>query len=104
MIIPGYPFLESKIENHKAVFPKEWDQLMAAFKGAHIFKQFVPIEYGGQKTSELDIYCLMELLGYASPGIRHYLTVSHSRAIDIVSAGEIKPKRRNTSPEWLMGI
>ena len=37
MIIPGYPFLESKIENHKAVFPKEWDQLMADFKGAQYF-------------------------------------------------------------------
>lgn len=92
LIIPSYPFLESKIENHKAVFPKEWDQLISAFKESHIFEQFVPMEYGGQKTSELDIYCLMELLGYASPGIG-IIFVSHSRAIDIVCRGNQSQKK-----------
>ncbi len=91
IIIPGYPSLESKIENHKAVFPKAWDQLISAFKGAHIFEQFVPTEYGGQESSEMDIYCLMELLGYASPGIGIVL-VSHSRAIDIVCRGNQSQK------------
>ena len=91
MVIPDYPSLESKIENHKAVFPKEWDRLISAFKGAHIFEQFVPIAYGGQKTSELDIYCLMELLGYASPGIG-IIFVSHGRAIDIVCRGNQSQK------------
>lgn len=86
MVIPYYPSLEAKIEDHKAVFPKEWDQLISALKGAHIFEQFVPLEYGGKKTSELDIYCLMELLGYASPGIG-IIFVSHGRAIDIVCRG-----------------
>jgi alkylation response protein AidB-like acyl-CoA dehydrogenase len=85
-IIPTYPFLDSKIENHKAVFPPAWDQIISALKEAHIFEQFVPVEYGGQKTFELDIYLMMELLGYASPGIG-IIFVSHSRAIDIVCRG-----------------
>jgi len=90
-VIPSYPLLESKIENHKAVFPKEWDQLISALKEANIFEQFVPLEYGGRKTSELDIYCLMELLGYASPGIG-IIFVSHGRAIDIVCRGNQSQK------------
>ena len=90
-VIPSYPLLESKIENHKAVFPKEWDQLISALKLANIFEQFVPLEFGGRKTSELDIYCLMELLGYASPGIG-IIFVSHGRAIDIVCRGNQSQK------------
>jgi butyryl-CoA dehydrogenase len=101
IIIPCYPFLESKIVNHKAVFPKEWDQLMAAFREAHIFEQFVPVEYGGQKISELDIYCLMELLGYASPGLGIIL-VSHSRAIDIVCRGN-QSQREDYLPRMAAG-
>jgi len=92
IVIPGYPYLESKIENHKAVFTKEWDPLFSAFKRAHIFEQFVPVEFGGQKTSELEIYCLMELLGYASPGIG-IIFVSHGRAIDIVCRGNETQKK-----------
>jgi alkylation response protein AidB-like acyl-CoA dehydrogenase len=96
LVMPSYSFLESKIENHKAVFPKEWDQLISAFKEARIFEQFVPREYGGQKISELDIYCLMELLGYASPGIG-IIFVSHSRAIDIVCRGNQAQKKEYLS-------
>jgi alkylation response protein AidB-like acyl-CoA dehydrogenase len=86
MVIPGYPFLEARIENQKAQFPKEWDTLIAALKEAHILELFVPRNYGGRKTSEKDIYCLMELFGYASPGLG-IIFVSHGRAIDIVARG-----------------
>ncbi len=86
MVIPNYPVLGVKIEKNKAVFSKEWDQISAGFKDAHIFEQFVSQQYGGEKTSESDIYCLMELLGYASPAIG-IIFVSHGRAIDIVGQG-----------------
>jgi butyryl-CoA dehydrogenase len=90
-VIPSYPYLGAKIENHRAVFPKEWDQISSGFKEAHIFEQFVPQIYGGQKTSESDIYCLMELLGYASPAIG-IIFVSHGRAIDIICRGSEEQK------------
>ena len=38
MVIPGYPFLEAKIENNKAVFPKEWDQIISAFRAGAYFR------------------------------------------------------------------
>lgn len=98
IVIPSYSFLESKIENHKAVFSKEWDQLVSALKEAHFFEQFIPAEHGGQKKSELDIYCLMELMGFASPGIG-IIFVSHSRAIDIVCRGTQAQKN-----EYLPGM
>ncbi len=98
IVIPSYPFLEAKIENHKAVFSPDWDHLVSALKEAHIFEQFIPVEHGGQKKSELDIYCLMELMGYASPGIG-IIFVSHSRAIDIVCRGTQAQKK-----EYLPGM
>jgi len=92
-VIPSYPYLISRIENQRAVFPEIWEKLFSDLKQAGIFRQFVPIEYGGQKTSEMDVYCLMELLGYASPGLGIIL-VSHSRAIDIVSRGNEAQKKK----------
>ncbi len=90
-IIPNYPDLENKIENHKAVFPEEWDRITLGLKEARIFERFIPREFGGQKISESDIYCFMELLGYASPAIGIIL-VSHGRAIDIVCQGNQRQK------------
>jgi alkylation response protein AidB-like acyl-CoA dehydrogenase len=92
-IIPNYSYLESKIEDNKAIFPKDWDRLIATLKDSRIFEQFIPKEYGGQKISELDIYLLMELLGYASPGLG-IIFVSHSRAIDIVCRGNAAQRER----------
>jgi alkylation response protein AidB-like acyl-CoA dehydrogenase len=92
VVLPSYPYLASKIENQKAVFPEEWERLISDFKAAHIFEQFVPAAHGGQKTSELDMYCLMELLGYASPGLG-IIFVSHGRAIDIVCRGNEAQKK-----------
>ena len=86
LILPTYSFLETRIENHQAVFPKEWDRIVSALKEAHFFKLFVPPEYGGEKTSEQEIYFMMELLGYASPGLG-IIFVSHGRAVDILLSG-----------------
>jgi len=91
-VIPAYSFMDSKIENGRAVFPKEWDQVIYALKEAHFFELFVPPEYGGQKTSEEDIYFAMELLGYSSPGMG-IIFVSHGRAIDILAMGTEKQKQ-----------
>lgn len=93
MVIPNYPFLEARIENNQAVFSKQWDQILAGFKEAHTFELFVPPEYGGRKASEGDIYCLMELLGYTSPGIG-IIFVSHGRAVEIVLRGNEDQKKK----------
>jgi alkylation response protein AidB-like acyl-CoA dehydrogenase len=94
-IIPTYPYLGSGIENNKAIFPEEWDQIISALKEAQFFKLFVPAEYGGQKSSDQEIYFMMELLGYASPGLG-IIFVSHGRAIDVILSGTKQQKK-----EWL---
>ncbi len=91
-IIPTYPYLGSRIENNKAIFPEEWDQIISALKEAHFFNLFVPAEYGGQKSSDQEIYFMMELLGYASPGLG-IIFVSHGRAIDVVLSGTRQQKK-----------
>ncbi len=91
LIIPTYPFLDARIENNRAIFPEEWNQIITALKEAHFFKLFVPPEYGGQKSSEQEIYFMMELLGYASPGLG-IIFVSHGRAIDVVLSGSEQQK------------
>jgi alkylation response protein AidB-like acyl-CoA dehydrogenase len=91
LIIPTYSFLDTKIENNRAIFPKEWDQIISALKEAHFFKLFVPPEYAGQKSSEQEIYFMMELLGYASPGLG-IIFVSHGRAVDVLLSGTEQQK------------
>jgi len=86
MVIPKYPFMRVEIRNNKALFPDEWDQILSALKEAEIFELFVPPQYGGKKVSEQDIYLIMELFGYASPGMG-VIFVSHGRAIDIILRG-----------------
>jgi len=91
MVIPSYSFLEAKIENNKALLPGEWSQIVTALKDAGVFELFVPPEYGSQKVSPEDIYFMMELLGYASPGMG-VIFVSHGRAVDIILQGNDEQK------------
>ena len=91
LIIPSYSFLDARIENNKAIFPEEWSQIISALKEAHFFELFVPPEHGGTKSSEQEIYFIMELLGYASPGLG-VIFVSHGRAIDVVLSGTEQQK------------
>lgn len=91
LILPTYSFVETRIEGQQAVFPKEWNQILFALKEAHFFKLFIPPEYGGEKTSEQEIYFMMELLGYASPGLG-IIFVSHGRAVDILLSGSEQQK------------
>lgn len=101
LIIPTYSFLDTKIENNKAIFPKEWDQIISALKEAHFFKLFVPPEYAGQKSSEQEIYFMMELLGYASPGLG-IIFVSHGRAVDVLLSGT-EPQKEEYLPKMAKG-
>ncbi|MGQ9648457.1 MAG: acyl-CoA dehydrogenase family protein [Thermodesulfobacteriota bacterium] len=91
MVIPSYSLLEARIENNRAVFPEEWSRIVSALKEAQFFKLFIPVEYGGQKTSEQEIYFAMELLGYASAGLG-IIFVSHGRAIDLIHGGTQQQK------------
>jgi alkylation response protein AidB-like acyl-CoA dehydrogenase len=93
LIIPTYSFLDTKIENNKAIFPKVWDQIISALKEMHFFKLLIPTEYGGQKSSEQEIYFMMELFGYASPGLG-IIFVSHGRAIDVLVRGTKQQKEK----------
>ncbi|MEW6374427.1 MAG: acyl-CoA dehydrogenase family protein, partial [Thermodesulfobacteriota bacterium] len=93
LIIPTYSFLDTKIENNKAIFPKVWDQIISALKEMHFFKLLIPTEYGGQKSSEQEIYFMMELFGYASPGLG-IIFVSHGRAIDVLLRGTKQQKEK----------
>lgn len=92
LVIPSYPSMRVEIRDNKAVFPAEWNRILASLKQAGIFELFVPPEYEGKKASEEEIYLLMELFGYASPGIG-IIFVSHSRAVDIILRGSEDQRR-----------
>jgi len=91
MVIPSYDLLDAKIENNDAALSEEWNEMISAFKDAQILKLFIPPEYGGRKASEQEIYFMMELFGYSSPGMG-IIFVSHGRAIDVVLQGTEKQK------------
>ncbi|MBW1731659.1 MAG: acyl-CoA dehydrogenase family protein [Deltaproteobacteria bacterium] len=92
-VIPSYPVLEARIENNKAQFSEGWEGLFLALKDARILAYFVPTQYGGLKASEQDIYVMMELFGYSSPGLG-VIFVSHGRAIDLILHGTEEQKQR----------
>lgn len=93
LVIPSYSAIESRIEDNQAFFSPEWDPILKALNESDILKLFVPAEHGGRKTSEEEIYCIMELFGYSSPGLGVML-VSHGRAVDILLLGSEDQKRR----------
>ena len=101
-IIPTYPYLGSRIENNKAIFTEEWDQIISALKEAHFFNLFVPAEYGGQKSSDQEIYFMMELLGYASQDWASSLFPMGE--LSMLSSVEPDNKRKSIFPGWLKGI
>ena len=93
LVVPSYPSLEARIENNRAVFSAGWKEIFSALKDARIFAHFVPPEYGGMKALEQDIYIMMELFGYGSPGLG-VIFVSHGRAIDVIARGDEEQKQR----------
>ena len=99
MVIPNYPVLGVKIEKHKAVFSKEWDQITAGFKDAHIFEQFVPRQYGGRKNLGVGHLLSHGTLGLRLSGYRHYFCVPWAGYRYRVP-GQRSAKRSTICPEW----
>jgi alkylation response protein AidB-like acyl-CoA dehydrogenase len=57
----------------------------------------VPVEYGGRRTSEENIYFIMELLGYTCPSLG-IIFVAHSRAIDLILGGNDEGQKATFLP------
>jgi butyryl-CoA dehydrogenase len=82
-----------KMKNNKVIFPPPWKPIYSGLKDIGFFKRFVPIEYGGTKTTEENIYFIMELLGYTCPSLG-IIFVAHSRAVDLILAGNDEEQRK----------
>lgn len=80
--------------NNRLILPHPWEIIYAGLKEIDFFKYFIPVEYGGKKTTEENLYFIMELLGYACPSIG-IIFVAHSRAIDLILAGNDETQKRN---------
>ena len=91
LVVPTYPSLEVSIEENRARFSPGWQEIFSALKEALIFEHFVPAQYGGKNSSEEEIYLMMELFGYGSPGLG-VIFVSYGRAIDIILHGNEEQK------------
>ena len=76
-----------KFQNNKVTFPHPWESIYTTLREIGFFERFVPVGYGGNKTSEENIYFIMELLGYTCPSLG-IIFVAHSRAVDIILSGK----------------
>jgi butyryl-CoA dehydrogenase len=76
-----------KFQDNRVIFPPPWESIYASLKEIGFFKRFVPVKYGGSKTTEENIYFIMELLGYTCPSLG-IIFVAHSRAVDLILSGE----------------
>jgi len=75
-----------KFDNSRTIFPEQWKIIYSGLKEIDFFKYFIPLEYGGKKITEENLYFIMELLGYVCPSLG-IIFVAHSRAIDLILAG-----------------
>lgn len=82
-----------KFQNNKVIFPPPWESIYASLKEIGFFKLFVPVNYGGSGTTEENIYFIMELLGYTCPSLG-IIFVAHSRAVDLILAGEDEAQKK----------
>ena len=74
------------LRGNEILFPAPWESILSNLKEVGIFKRFVPVEYGGSKSTEENVYFIMELLGYTCPSLG-IIFVAHSRAIDLILSG-----------------
>ncbi len=86
-----------KIENNRIILPPPWESIYEGLKEIDFFKVFVPVEYGGSRTSEEKIYFIMELLGYTCPSLG-VIFVAHSRAVDLILAGKDEAQKAKFLP------
>jgi len=82
-----------KFQNNKVSFPPPWESIYASLKEIGFFNRFVPVNYGGSGTTEENIYFIMELLGYTCPSLG-IIFVAHSRAVDLILAGEDEAQKK----------
>jgi butyryl-CoA dehydrogenase len=86
-----------QIENNRIILPPPWESIYEGLKEIDFFKVFVPVEYGGSRTSEEKIYFIMELLGYTCPSLG-VIFVAHSRAVDLILAGKDEGQKAKFLP------
>jgi len=86
-----------KFKNERVVLPSPWPSIYKSLKHMGFFRVFVPVEYGGTRTSEENIYFIMELLGYTCPSLG-VVFVAHSRAVDLILAGNDERQRAEFLP------
>ena len=99
-VIPGLVTMYEvgiKFKNDRVIFPTLWRTIYEGLKQIGFFKLFVPVEYGGSMTSEENIYFIMELLGYTCPSLG-VIFVAHSRAIDLILAGNDEGQKAKFLP------
>ncbi len=91
-----------KLTNNRVVFPPSWEPIYSGLREIGFFKRFIPPEYGGARTTEENIYFIMELLGYTCPSMG-IIFVAHSRAVDLILAGEDESQRERFLPRLREG-
>jgi alkylation response protein AidB-like acyl-CoA dehydrogenase len=80
-------------KDNKVIFPPPWESIYASLKEIGFFKRFIPVNYGGNRTNEENIYFIMELLGYTCPSLG-IIFVAHSRAIDLILSGKDEAQKK----------
>jgi butyryl-CoA dehydrogenase len=82
---------------NKVMLPLPWKSIYEGLRQIGFFKLFIPVEYGGIRTSEESIYFIMELLGYTCPSLG-IIFVAHSRAVDLLLAGKDEGQKARFLP------
>jgi butyryl-CoA dehydrogenase len=82
---------------NKVTLPPPWKSIYEGLRQIGFFKHFIPVEYGGSRTSEESIYFIMELLGYTCPSLG-IIFVAHSRAVDLLLAGKDESQKARFFP------
>jgi butyryl-CoA dehydrogenase len=80
------------LRSNRVIFPPSWGPIYSGLREIGFFERFIPVEYGGARTTEESIYFIMELLGYTCPSMG-IIFVAHSRAVDLILAGEDESQR-----------
>jgi len=86
-----------KFEKKRVILPPPWESIYEGLRQIDFFKLFVPVEYGGSRASEENIYFIMELLGYTCPSLG-VIFVAHSRAVDLILGGNDEGQKARFLP------
>jgi alkylation response protein AidB-like acyl-CoA dehydrogenase len=86
-----------RFEKNRVILPPPWESIYEGLKQIGFFRVFVPVKYGGNRISEEYIYFIMELLGYTCPSLG-VIFVAHSRAVDLILAGNDEAQKSKFLP------